>query len=269
MTTQVDIVNRALLSIGARTQVSSISPSDGSVEANAAAVLFQPTFEQLGRTAQWNSLRRQATLTLLQAAQGTPENPNGTSYPTPPTPWLYAYAYPSNCLVVRFIVPSLPMNAAGSVPATTINNSAGTWLPSGGQIPYQVSTVLDSNNNSIEVILCNQCQVQAVYIVNNPNPQTWDSLFQSAMVASLAAYLVPALSLSLPLMQVAIRNAESMIMQARVADGNEGVTVMDHLPDWMRARAGAQGFGPNGWGFSSIGGYVSMNWPDNSLGTYG
>lgn len=265
MSDQVSIANRALLSIGARAQISTLNPSDGSVEGDAISVLWTPTFEALGRAAHWNVLRKQQTLGLLMAAQGTPENPDGTSYPIPPTPWLYAYSYPSDCLNMRFIVPSLPVNQGGSTPATTINNGAGTWLPSGGQIPFVVSYSPDINNSPILVILTNQDQAQAVYTVNQPNPAAWDSMFQAAMVASLAAYLVPALSLSMSLMQMSIANAEKIITQARVADGNEGVTVMDHLPDWMAARAGAQGYGLGyGYGFSTWGGYCNVSWPGYS-----
>lgn len=260
MADQLSICNRALLAVGARTQVSSINPSDGSIEANSLSVLWQPTFESLARTAHWNVLRRQQTLSVLYAAQGTPENPSGSSLPIPPTPWLYAYAYPSDCLDMQFIVPSLPSNAGGTTPATTINNAAGTSLPNGGQIPYVISTLSDSNNAPILIILTNQDQAQAVYTVNQSDPAGWDSLFQSAMVASLGAFLVPALSLSLPLLDRCVKQAEVAIAQARVADGNEGVTTMDHLPDWIRARAGGQGFGI-GWNFSSYGGYCNMQWP--------
>jgi hypothetical protein len=257
----VSVTNRALLSIGARAQVSSIAPSDGSTEADAASVLFTPTFEALGRAAHWNCLRKQATLSLLAAATGTPENPSGTSLPLPPTPWLYQYSYPSDCLNMRFIVPSLPAGVGGVPPATTINNAAMTCLPGNSQIPFAVAYATDVAGNPIITILTNQSQAQAVYTVNQPNPIIWDSLFQEAMVASLAAYFVPALSLNIALMKAQIERAEGMIVRARVADGNEGVTVMDHLPDWMRARGGEYGWG---WGFGGsfqYGGCVSMCWP--------
>lgn len=267
MTTKLEIANRALLSVGARSQVSSISPSDGSAEADAITTLWTPTFEQLARTARWNCLTKQVTLSLLQAAQGTPENPDGTSYPIPPTPWLYAYSYPSDCLAMRYVIPSMPMNDGSGVPATTLNNAAGTWLPSGGQIPFQVTLQYTENNSPFTVILTNQSQAEAAYTINEPNPAVWDSLFQAAMVASLGAFLVPALSLDMNLMSLQIKTAESIIKQARAADGNEGVTTMDHTPDWFVARAGGQGFGL-GYGFTLWGGYVSMNWPGGG-GTYG
>ena len=260
MTDQVAIVNRALLSIGARAQVSSISPSDGSTEGDAAAVLFTPTFESLGRSAPWNCLRKQSPLSMIKAAVGTPENVNGTTFPIPPTPWLYEYEVPSDSLQIRFIVPSLPSTGTG-IPATTINNAAPIWFPADGQIPYVVAYDTDAENNPIEVILTNQDQAQAVYTVNQPNPQLWDSLFQEAMVSSLAAYFVPALSLHVNLMQAQIARAEAIITRARVRDGDEGVTVMDHLPDWIRAR-GTCG-GRWWWNNSSFqfAGYIDMCWP--------
>lgn len=260
MTTQLDIANRSLLAVGARTYVSSISPSDGSAEADAISVLWTPTYEALGRAAHWNCLRKQVSLALLQAAQGTPENQNGTTLPVPETPWLYAYAYPSDCLQVRYIVPSFPANQGGVPNQTTINNSASLMLPTGGQIPYQISSLYDTFGNVQLIILTNQSLAQVAYTVNNPNPAVWDSSFQAAMVSSLAAYLVPALNLSLGLMQVQIKNAESTIIQARVRDGNEGVSTMDHTPDWIRARAGGSNWGL-GYNISLYGGYCNMTWP--------
>lgn len=263
MTSQLDIANRALLSVGARKQVSSISPSDGSEEADAISVLYQPTYEALARTAHWNCLSKQVALTLLGAAQGTPENPTGTVFPIPPTPWLFMYQYPSDCLDFGYIVPSFPASLTGSPPQTTTNNASGTWLPTGGQIPFKVGTVFDSNNRPTIVVLTNQDLAQAVYTVNQPNPATWDSLFQAAMVASLAAFLVPALSLALPLMDRVIKLAEAAISQARTRDGNEGVTTQDHTPDWFMARAGGQGYGI-GWGMNGFGSpLTNMAWPSN------
>lgn len=251
----ISVCNRALLSIGARAQVSSLS--EGSTESDACSVLFIPTFQMLARSAHWNCLRKQATLSLLAAAQGTPENPQGATLPLPPTPWLYSYALPVDCLQMRNIVPSFPAVATGVVPISTALVAAGYNILNEGQIPYAVAYSTDTNNNPINIILTNQTQAQAIYTVDQSNPVIWDSMFQQAMVASLAAYLVPALSLNTTLMQICIKSAETIIMQARVADGNEGVTVVDHMPDWMSARGIAR-FGI--YGLTSLG-YGDMAWP--------
>lgn len=256
---QISVINQALLSIGSQAQVSSLN--EGSAQANAASTLYTPRFEALARSAPWNCLRKEATLTLLAAAQGTPENPDGTTLSLPPTPWLYSYAQPSDCLQMRWIVPSLPAPNAG-VPIFSTNTGAPTWLANGGQIPYAVSLGTDSNNNTVNVVLTNQSQAIAVYTANQPNPQLWDSMFEQAMVATLAAWFAPALSLNLPLMQAQVAIAERLVTDARVRDGVEGVTSMDHLPDWMRARQGASGkFWANGGpgGYGNI--WPSLCWP--------
>lgn len=255
--TQIGVCNQSLLQIGARATIASFS--EGSTESNACRILYTPTYEMLARAAHWNCFRQQAVLTLLAAAAGTPENPDGTSMPLPPVPWLYSYATPDDNLQIRFIVPSFPSSSpSGTPPLTTASVTAGPWLPGGGQIPYAVAYSTDNLGNPREVVLTSQSQAQAVYTVNQPNPIVWDSLFQQAFVASLAAYLVPALSLNLPLMQASIRAADAMIAQARVRDGDEGVTCVDHIPDWMRARAGG---GSLAWNTGSYGLYDNMAWP--------
>lgn len=254
----LSIINRSALSIGIQSQISSLN--EGSALANAAATLFQPTYEALARSAPWGCLRAEVALTLLAAAQGTPENPQGTTLPLPPTPWLYQYQYPINCLQMRFLVPSLPPPNAG-VPIFSVNTGAPTCLPNQGQIPYVIAYATDINNNPLNVILTNQSQAIAVYTINQPNPSIWDSLFQAAMVALLAAYLVPALSLNLPLMQAQTAIAERMITEARVRDGNESPVSQDHIPDWISARRGASGrFWANGRNQNGCV-WDNMSWP--------
>lgn len=255
----LSICNRALLAIGARAQVSDISPSDGSTEADACAVLFTPTFEALARAAYWNCLRDQVPLTLLAAAPATPENPQGTTLPYPPTPWLYSYLSPPESLAARFIVPSLP--ATGNTPISPALIPAATWLPTQQQIPFKVAYGRDSNNNPVSVILTNQTQAQLVYTINQPNPSLWDSQFQAAMVAALAAYLVPALSLNLPLMNMQKGIAEALIAQARARDADEGFTTQDHIPDWIRIRNQGYGGCATAYGNNGACNWADMPWP--------
>lgn len=251
----LSICNRALLSIGSQSQVGSLN--EGSTEANACDTFFTPTFESLARAAFWNCLRQQAVLSLLAAAQGTPENPQGTTYPLPPTPWLYSYALPSDSLQARFIVPSIPNTSSGNPPISPAMIVAQTCLPT-QNIPFRVAYATDINNNPIQIILTNQTQAQLVYTVNQPNPQIWDSQFQAAMVASLAAYLVPALALNTSLMQIQIGLAERIIQQARVRDGDEGTTSQDHIPDWIQARNVGSTTGYCEGAYNS--GYYDMTW---------
>lgn len=250
----ISICNRALLAIGSQTQISSLTQA--STAANACSTLFTPTFESLARAAYWNCLRAQTTLSLLAAAGGTPENVNGTTLPLPPSPWLYMYQLPSNSLQARFIVPTIVNQNSTGVPIFPVDSSIVGSSYSLGQIPFRVAYSTDVNNNPIQVILTDQTQAQLVYTVNQPNPQIWDSLFQAAMVASLAAFLAPPLSLNMSLMKIQAAMAEQMIQQARIRDGDEGTTSQDHIPDWIQARNSGSVIGNNAWG----GGYTDMCW---------
>lgn len=254
--TLLSICNRALLALGNQSQISSLS--EGSPQANACATLFQPTYEQLARTAHWGCLRYEQNLTLLLAAQGTQENPAGAP-PFPPIPWAYQYQYPSNCLQMRFILPNLN-TPSGGIPIFSAPTGAPMSVPGPRQIPYQVAYNTDTNGNPLQVILTNLSQAVAIYTVNQPNPEIWDSSFQAAMVASLAAFLVPALTLHMPLMAAQIGIAEKLIESARARDGNESPHSQNRNASWITARQGSSGWGNNYGNIGQSYGYCDMGW---------
>lgn len=252
----ISIYNRALLAVAARGSVQSLT--ENTAESTACNTLFAPTFEALARTAYWNVLKKQVTLTLLEAAAGTPENPLGTTLPLPPQPWLYSYALPSDCLDVRYLIPTFLSTPTG-IPLSAAYTLSGAAVGNQVKIPFSVSYDVDSSGNPITVILTNLTQAQLIYTVNQPNPVVWDSLFQAAMVASLAAYLVPALTLNFALMDRCIKQAENAIMQARVADGNEGVSSVNREASWMQARISG---GSTAWeSVNNNGAFNNMIWP--------
>jgi hypothetical protein len=234
MTAPVDIVNQALQGIGSQAFISTFA--DGSVESNLAALLYEPTLNQLLRAAHWNFARKQRALTLLRAAIGTPENPSG-ALQTPPQPWLYEYAYPSDCLKVRFL-PALFPPSPVNPPLTT---APQVMIPNTPMANYGTAFVVgqdsDLFDNPARVILTNLCQAQAVYTALVDNPDLWDSSFEQAMVYTLGAKFVNGIARNKALFDDMAQMAMNIVNQARVTDGNEGVTTSDHLPDWMQVRA--------------------------------
>ncbi len=257
--TQLSVVNLSLLSIGARAQVSSINPSDGSTAGDACSTLFQFVFEAYARSAKWGCLKKQLSLTLIQAASGTPENPNGTTFPIPPQPWLYAYLYPADCLFLREILcPAIPTQF-GPIPQLNIANGVTPITPGDNLIPYKIGYTTDSKGNPLEIVLTNQQSAIANYTVNQPNPQLWDPLFTSGYIAALAVYLVPALALDKTLMAAAKQQAEAVIAIAKAKDGNENPVSADHTPDWIRGRSGATGFST--WWGPKMNAFGPILWP--------
>ena len=255
MTSQLDICNRSLAAAGAREQIASFT--ENSVSSINCNLLFQPTFEQLGRTAHWNCLKFQSSLTLLKAAQGTPENQTGTILPIPPQPWLYEYLLPTDCLMVRYLQPTYSQNT-GAVPIFPTASSMPPYVGAVKKVvDFSVATDLVSGALT-KVILTNLSTAQIVYTQNNSNPDFWDSDFQAAMTASLAAFLIPPLNLNMQLLSKQTAMADQIIQQARSSDGNEGVVSQNREASWISARGCGSEIDTGYYGEYS---YSNMNWP--------
>jgi hypothetical protein len=104
------------------------------------------------------------------------------------------------------------------------------------------------------VLICNQESAILCYNTRITDPNVMDEFFQDAWVAVLAARLVFQLSGDKALANQAISETNRLIAEARIADGNENLTVNDITPDWLRTR-GNYG-GPN-WEYTPN---LSFDW---------
>jgi hypothetical protein len=86
------------------------------------------------------------------------------------------------------------------------------------------------------VILTNQEFATLCYLKNVTDPNTMDSLFVDAWTYILGSALIMALSGDKAMANNGVAKANQKIMEARNADGNEGLTVNDVTPDWIRTR---------------------------------
>lgn len=143
MTTNTDIVNRALQAIGTRTTVTDAELAASSTnEAIQANIILAKTRDDLLRMAPWNCALFFRNLQLISAASGTPEN----SSPAlnlwipglPPPPWLYEYQYPSDCLKACWIVPQFQGGFSGGVPITTAVTGGGPQYWNGPPVRFKV-----------------------------------------------------------------------------------------------------------------------------------
>jgi hypothetical protein len=217
---QVSIYNLALDSIGSRSTVS--SPSEQSPEAFALNRHWQPAIEKILQTARWNFARKQVQLTLLNdATQGQPV----------PTPWMYEYAVPNDCTQARYIMPAIYAQNTSQVvgaPATPITT--------GPPVRFLISTDNDPSGNQIAVILTNQIQAQLVYTSRVLNPALFDGQFVDALYNYLGARVCIALSGDKQMMGEAFKRASALCDAAAASNGNESITVIDQMPDWIRVR---------------------------------
>lgn len=86
------------------------------------------------------------------------------------------------------------------------------------------------------VILCNQEYATLVYVQNVTDPNVFDDLFQTAFANVLGAQICIPLAGDKTLAKLAIGIANDAITQARAQNGNEGLTINDVTPDWIRIR---------------------------------
>ncbi|GEM_PF-910147 len=255
MTAPVDLCNMALGQIAARTSITGINPASppNNKAAETASSLYQIQADAVFRAAHWNSARIQNPLTLLRAAQGTPENPSGTTLPLPPTPWLYEYAWPPDCLLMRFVVPKPLLQAASSVPLMTGLGCMSRPLVSTA-VPFVPAVDLDANGNQIKVILTNARNADGVYTGRVANVDLWDVSLQNAVVGALAAWFVMPITGDKSLLAARVQLAVGLINAGRISDGNEGITTGDVPVDWMEVRNAGAGWGD---GFSAGRPYVA------------
>jgi hypothetical protein len=255
--------------------------SEGSREAQVMLRAYGQCLRQLLRGANWDFARASAPLLLLADATG--QTPNvGTVVPSG---YIYEYAYPIDCMKLRFIQRSqqFPGSAypAGNVsipPNIPTVPNLGTPFPGSRPRPARFVLATDSNYpaspgsltwdsqgvgpNSRTVVLTDVQCAHATYTALILYPSQWDSLFRAALVAYIASEVALPLTANKPFgMQVRnqqIAIAKQKIEMARLVDGNEATTSSDIPVDWMNARrTGGFGFGRGGYG-----GYGGDGWGD-------
>lgn len=236
MASEVSICNRALQAIGTRTSIAALTES--SVEARNCNLIYEDTRDEILQMAYWNFAQKTAYLSLLKSAPGTPSNTTSTatawSTDFPPPPWLYEYAYPSNCLAVSRIIQQIQNYYIGT-PYTSAGSSTYPYAIGPGS-PFEVTTDTDTNDEQINVVLTNEYQAIARYTMRVENPQNFGAQFVEALVQALAAKLALALSGQVAMANMKFAQANAIIAEARASDGNEGLTVIDSTPDWISIR---------------------------------
>jgi hypothetical protein len=102
-----------------------------------------------------------------------------------------------------------------------------------GSDPYNQAGVLDFNR---QVLLTNAPSALLEYTFRHTTETQWETSFIMVMVKALAAFAAVALTSDKQMAQMKLSDANSIILQARANEGNEGLTILDHVPDWLQVR---------------------------------
>lgn len=244
-TIPVDLINRALDECG-------VDPLDDLTSGTDAALtaerVYWPTLRQLLSAAHWNFARKQNAMVQIGKAGDTDT----------PSQWGYMYEWPVDCVHPRWVPQSYGAADTSGVPIfsaeTTVAFPTGTYpapfivgsVPLTNEISSDWFDVEGHDPEQTRVILTNQPSAQLIYTGLMQYPDAWDPLFEQAMVSALAVRLSMRVVEDKKLARVIradnMQMAREALNAARVRDGNEGWTVNDHTPDWMRARVSSWGY---------------------------
>lgn len=144
MTSEVDIVNRALQCLGTRTTVTATElANETSNEAIQANLLRNQLRDETLRMAPWNCAQAYVSLDYITSTPGTPENLSiGTNLwepGIPAPPWSYEYQYPVDCLKPMYVIPQFQSGFIG-IPITTAVTGASASSWQGPPVKFKVAT---------------------------------------------------------------------------------------------------------------------------------
>lgn len=237
------LCNMALNACNSRSTIQTVFPSDGSTEADTCAIHYEAVRNAVLRAVHWNFARAQLPLAVIGTAA------DGKAL----TPWQYMYAYPSDCVKLRSIIPWVD-----SIPGATVALPASPAFR-GMPVRFVESSALDDDSNRIKVVLTNQPQAVMIYTYRVTDTAQFDDLFIEAFYMALAARICIPLSGSAKLAKVLLDTANGHINQAAVTNGNEGIEVQDGMPDWLRVRGYLTDYGfPDQWIYDSGPGAVTL-----------
>lgn len=117
------------------------------------------------------------------------------------------------------------------VQSGTIAQDATTGVGTGATF-----TLTFGSQISQRVILTNQQSALLCYLRQTTDANLMDPLFIEAWVEALGGRLAFQLTGDIATANMSLQRANNIIIQARMADGNEGLTINDVTPDWIRIR---------------------------------
>lgn len=215
MASSVDICNLALAHLGDDATVSSISPPEGSAQAEHCARFYPIARDIVLETHNWNFATKRAALAEVSGAA--------------PDSWQYAYALPSDCL------------GASSV--------MNIWQDESGQDDEGMEFVIETTESSGTLIYTNAETATCRYIARVTDTTKFSPLFVNALSWLLASYLAGPVVKGETGMQVGqgmMKMYLNELAKAGVSDASARKTKQLHSPEWVSAR-GMNMRAPDAW----------------------
>lgn len=212
MASEVDICNIALGYLGDDATVASIDPPEGSAQAEHCSRFYPIARDEYLDDHDWNFCTRRATLALLAA--------------TPPTPWAYGYAIPTDMLDAISVI----ANDAESDHST---GAAGVSI----YTPQPFVTEVDDTGST--VIYTNQPDAVLRYTAHVTDTAKFSPQFVNALAMKLASLLAgPVLKgeTGIKAAMAWMSRADAALAKAKASDANQQKQDVSQSVSWMANR---------------------------------
>ena len=221
MASDVDICNTALSHLGARAQIASISPADGSVEAGYCARFYPIARREMIEASNWSFAKTRVTLAALTNDS---------------TIWAYAYALPSDCITPLRVL-QLRYLTYSSLPLPV-----SLYVSDYDLIRYdQLFSERGSSDFDVEdgVLRTNEPDAVLLYKRDVTDTSKYTPTFVSSLGMLLASYLAGPIIKGMDGAKVGSQWREAatgMALRAAARDANGSSEPNDHIPAHLAVR---------------------------------
>ena len=226
MASDVDICNEALSHLGDSATVSSISPAEGSAQAEHCARFYPTCLATLLEMHPWGFATARAS--LAQVAN-------------PSTTWAYAYAQPNGCVNILSVLAPDAADDYSAPGQGNVQNYSGPYTlnPALGGSYTPQTFVQESDSVGNIIVLTNQVNAVLRYVALVTDTTKFTPLFREALGWVLASKLAgPVLKgesgrkAALECMQSAMK----WLGLAKDSDASQRQTSPEHQVGWVNAR---------------------------------
>lgn len=222
MTSEVDLCNLSLAHLGDSATVTSLTPPEGSAQAEHCSRFYPIARDSLLEQHDWKFNTRDTVGALLSTV--------------PLIGWRYAYSVPTDALrVIAVIAPqNLTNDPAFNIPGYTTSSDAYTTNEPKSQ-PFVVRTLSDGT----QVIYTNQPDAIIIYTIRVTDSAQFSPLFVDTLSWYLASYMAG------PIIKGEVGAAEAkrclqvamtLMGRATVSDARNSQETQNHTVSWIKNR---------------------------------
>lgn len=209
MASKVDICNLALSHVGAYRIQSIDEPSK---EARECKAHYETSLNTVLEGHDWSFARKRLNLALLTDTY---------------TDWDYAYQYPTDCIVPRYLADS-----SGAYTGTSYDIDTDRYVPI-GKVKYELASDSTLSNR---ILLTDVAQAELIYTAKVTDTNMFTYKFIEALSLKLAVYLVQPIKGDLDLKQSLFQFYGLALMNAKGTDGNSDENKTEDVNSFVSAR---------------------------------